>query len=147
MTRIDFYILQDVELDAMHRFACRLATKAMANGNEVHIHASDSDTAQAVDELLWIYPDQRFVPHSVITEQSAQAAQADPVNIGWEEPKHIDDVLINISGDVPGFFGRFDRVAEIVVRSTRDAGRDRYKFYRDRGFPLFHHELDDWETS
>ena len=68
------------------------------------------------------------------------------MSIGWQEPAELDDVLINISGAVPGFFGRFNRVAEIVVDSTRDAGRDRYKFYRDRGFPLFHHELDDWET-
>lgn len=155
MTRIDFYILQDVELDAMHRFACRLATKAMSNGNEVHIHAADSEAAQAVDDLLWIYPEQRFVPHVLHhcpqtqgpqTQAPAKKSSA-PVNIGWEEPNHVDDVLINLSGEVPGFFGRFDRVAEIVVRSTRDAGRDRYKFYRDRGFPLFHHELDDWETS
>lgn len=142
MTRIDFYILQDVELDAMHRFACRLATKAMSNGNEVYVHTADNSVAQTVDDLLWEYPPQRFVPHQLLTDQPAA-----PINIGWQEPRQVDDVLINLSGEVPGFFGRFDRVAEIVVRTTRDAGRDRYKFYRDRGFPLFHHELDDWETS
>ena len=38
-------------------------------------------------------------------------------------------------------------VAEIVVDATRDSGRDRYKFYRDRGFPLFDHHLDDWEAA
>ena len=42
---------------------------------------------------------------------------------------------------------RFDRVAEVVVQDIRDEGRDRYKFYRDRGFPLHHHELDEWETD
>ena len=126
----------------MHRFACRLAAKAMANGNEVYIHAEDDQAAQAVDDLLWTYPEQRFVPHELLTQTPTA-----PINIGCKEPRHIDDVLINLSGDVPGFFGRFDRVAEIVVRSTRNSGRDRYKFYRDRGFPLFHHELDDWEAS
>jgi len=54
---------------------------------------------------------------------------------------------VNLADEIPGFFGRFDRVAEIVVGENRDAGRERYKFYRDRGFPLFHHELDDWESS
>ena len=142
MTRIDFYILQDVEIDAMHRFACRLATKAMSNGNDVHIHTANDAAAQTLDDLLWVYPEQRFVPHDLASDSSPA-----PINIGWQEPKDADDVLINLSGEVPGFFGRFDRVAEIVVRNTRDAGRDRYKFYRDRGFPLFHHELDDWETQ
>ena len=140
MTRIDFYILQDVELDALHRFACRLAGKAWSAGNHVHIHSTDEDHATLLDGLLWEYPSERFIPHQVVN------APTKGVSIGWQEPAELDDVLINISGAVPGFFGRFNRVAEIVVDSTRDAGRDRYKFYRDRGFPLFHHELDDWET-
>jgi DNA polymerase III subunit chi len=48
---------------------------------------------------------------------------------------------------VPTFFGRFERVAEIIVQDRRDVGRDRYRFYRDRGYPLFHHELDEWEAA
>lgn len=141
MTRIDFYILQDVETDAMHRFACRLAGKAWSAGNQVHIHSADQDHATLLDSLLWDYPPQRFIPHQVANQATTG------VSIGWQEPAELDDVLINVSGEVPGFFGRFERVAEIIVASTRDAGRDRYKFYRDRGFPLFHHELDDWESS
>ena len=50
-----------------------------------------------------------------------------------------------VSYTAGAFPGRFERVAEIVVGSSRDAGRARYQFYRDRGFPLYHHELDDWE--
>ncbi len=142
MTRVDFYILQDVELDALHRFACRLATKAAFGGNEVFVHTEDDKSAHAFDELLWEYPEQRFVPHGIV----GSAAHRAPIHIGWQEPAQMDDVLINLTADVPGFFGRFDRVAEIVVRSTRDDGRARYKFYRDRGFPLFHHDLEDWET-
>ena len=107
MTRIDFYILQDVEIDAMHRFACRLATKAMSNGNDVHIHTANDAAAQTLDDLLWVYPEQRFVPHDLASDSSPA-----PINIGWQEPKDADDVLINLSGEVPGFFGRFDRVAE-----------------------------------
>jgi DNA polymerase-3 subunit chi len=68
------------------------------------------------------------------------------VTLGWTEPDGLDGVLINLSDEIPRFFGRFDRVAEVIPRSRRDAGRDRYKFYRDRGYPLFHHELDDWEA-
>jgi len=149
VTRVDFYILEDMELDAMQRFACRLAARAVSAGHEVHIHTSGATSAGVIDELLWEYPEQRFIPHAILTEQQPLAA-ADgkvPVTVGWGEPAGVDGVLINLGDDIPGFFGRFDRVAEIVVRTTRERGRDRYRYYRDRGYPLFDHKLDDWETQ
>jgi DNA polymerase-3 subunit chi len=133
----------------MQRFACRLATKAVSAGHEVHIHTGDAASASVVDELLWEYPEQRFIPH-VIVEDLAPAATGKvsaPVTVGWAEPADVDGVLINLSNEVPGFFGRFDRVAEVIVRTTRDQGRERYRFYRDRGYPLFNHKLDDWEAQ
>ncbi len=144
MTRIDFYILQDVEVDAMHRFACALASKALDAGSRVVIQTADETTAQAYDELLWAYPARRFIPHGL---RNSPAAKRAPVQVCWDEPEFYDGVLVNLTTDVLKFFGRFDRVAEIVVGQTREAGRLRYKFYRDRGFPLYSHDLDDWETA
>ena len=63
MTRVDFYILQDVDQGAAQRFACRLALKALAAGHPVHVHTDSRDVALELDELLWQYPEQRFVPH------------------------------------------------------------------------------------
>lgn len=144
MTRIDFYILQDVDLSAAARFACRLAAKALAGGHSVHLHVSDERAAAELDELLWDYPEHRFLPHGI---QQTPAGQAAPVVVGWQPPDDADGVLVNLSAEIPTFFGRFPRVAEIVVGENRDVGRDRYKFYRDRGYPLFHHELEDWEAA
>ncbi len=144
MTRVDFYILQDVDRNAASRFACRLALKAVSGNMPLHVHVNDAAAAADLDDMLWNYPEHRFIPHGL---QSEQQGGRDPVVIGWEPPADPDGMLVNLSGEIPGFFGRFDRVAEIVVGETRDAGRERYKFYRDRGFPLFHHELDDWESS
>ncbi|MCZ6642851.1 MAG: DNA polymerase III subunit chi [Gammaproteobacteria bacterium] len=144
MTRVDFYILQDVELTAMQRFACRLACKAVDSGSQVYIHTTNEHLAEDFDELLWAYPEQRFMPHG---QHNKEAASGAPVVIGWEEPEGHDDVLINLSDHVPTFFGRFERVAEIVVGETTNRGRERYQFYRDRGYPLFDHHLDDWEAS
>lgn len=143
MTRVDFYILQDIDLTAAQRFACRLALKALTAGQPVHVHTDDSDAARALDDLLWQYPEQRFVPHAC----EDAASEGTPVIIGWNPPAAPDGLLINLADSVPTFFGRFERVAEIVVQTRRDIGRDRYRFYRDRGYPLFHHELDDWEAA
>ncbi len=144
MTQIDFYVLPDVDLTARARFACRLASKAFRNGTAVMVHHEDRGAAEDLDELLWRYPEQRFLPHGLLGTDAAREA---PVKLCWEDPGSYDGVLINLTHEIPGFFARFDRVAEIVVAENRSTGRERYKFYRDRGFPLLHHELNDWEAA
>jgi DNA polymerase III subunit chi len=143
LTRVDFYILPDVDFEARLRFACRLAHRAVAAGQRVHVHVDDAHASSDLDSLMWEYPEQRFLPHGVAGEPAAAKA---PVVIDHREPDAgRDELLINLAGAIPTFFGRFERVAEIVVQKARDVGRDRYKYYRDRGYPLFHHELDQWE--
>lgn len=144
MTQVDFYILQDVEIDAAHRFACRLISKAVATGVPVMVLAANKPGAEQFDELLWSYPDQRFLPHGLIDSKSSNGA---PVTIAWEDPKRYDGVLVNLSEEIPGFFARFDRLVEIVVEANRSDGRSRYEHYRHLGYPLFHHNLDDWEAA
>jgi len=58
------------------------------------------------------------------------------------DPEHRD-LLINLSDQVPLFFSRFERVAEIVGgnEAARKQARERFRFYRDRGYPLNSHEL------
>jgi DNA polymerase-3 subunit chi len=144
MTQVDFYILKDVALDARNRFACRLIGKAVSSGASVIVHHDDPEAAQANDELLWSYPPERFLPHGLVGSPAADGA---PVLLSWEDPGCYEGVLVNLSGEVPRFFARFDRVAEIIVDANREAGRERYRFYRDRGFPLFTHDLDEWEAA
>lgn len=148
MTRIDFYILQDVNLAAQQRFACRLASKALtgagAPGQRIVLHTRDADAAGELDELLWHYPDKRFLPHAL---QGSAAAQTTPLLITWSEPAAFEGVLFNLAPEVPDFFNRFQRVVEVVVGETREQGRERYRFYRHRGYPLYDHKLEDWETS
>lgn len=140
MTRVDFYTLPDVDPEARWRFACRLAHKAVASGHRVHVHVASVDALADLDALMWEYPDHRFLPHAISGEPTSQQA---PVVIGHREPDGgADQLLINLAAEIPTFFGRFERVAEIIVQSAREDGRDRYKYYRDRGYPLFHHALD-----
>ena len=143
MTRIDFYVLKDVDRQARFRFACALTAKATEAGSRVFLRTgSDGDSAFA-DECLWAWPPHRFIPHVIGNTPSASM----PVNIHTEPPAHCEGLMINLGEDVPDFYGRFDRVAEIIVGYNRDSGRERYRRYRHRGNPLFHHELDDWEQG
>ena len=145
MTRIDFYILADMTRDAAMRFACRLSLKGFQSGQPVHVHTQSPADTQTLDELMWDYPKHRFLPHCAITE--AESSDRVPVHISDVGPIHQSGLLINLADDVPGFFGRFDRIAEVVVQETAEQGRQRYKHYRDRGCPLHHHEMDGWEDK
>ena len=140
MTRVDFYILADIDEIARHRFTSRLAAKAVAAGKQVYVRAEETGIDD-LDELLWDYPPAQFLPHAPLGR-----ANREPVTIGCAaaEPDH-SDMMINLGPDVPAFFPRFERVAEVVLSRHRAAGRAKYRQYRDRGYPLFHHELDDWE--
>ena len=145
MTRVDFYLLPDVDAAAKLRFACRLAHKAATSGKRVHVRTVDSDQAIELDAVMWAYPAELFLPHDIAQDGTTSTA---PVLIGHTEPDPADDeVLINLGTQIPDYFGRFERVAEIVLGPEREDGRERYKYYRDRGYPLFHHDLDNWEEQ
>lgn len=136
MTRIDFYTGSEDKL----RTACQLSHKAMQNGMRVLLHVPDVDTANRLDNLLWHYPPTAFMPHCHSNE--AEAGNM-PVVIGCDENFPHSELLISLHDECPTFFSRFERVIEIVGHDAEDAarGRDRFKFYRDRGYELKHTDL------
>jgi len=58
------------------------------------------------------------------------------------DPLH-DGVLINLRAEQPPYFSRFERLIEIVSLDDEDRrlARERYRFYRERGYPLDSHDL------
>lgn len=141
MTKVDFYLL-GTDGDSRERIACRLVEKAWRLGNRVYLLAPDKPAAHELDDLLWTFSQGSFVPHAVC-EQDADA-DIHPVLIGHAEPPAaLNDVLISLSPEVPAWFSRFTRVAELVGTTEDDKalGRDHYRFYRERGYPLETHNL------
>lgn len=143
MTRIDFYLL-DASPTSTELAACRLAEEIWRAGQTVHIHTENAHSAQHLDELLWSFRADSFLPHSLLQESPAEQVALTPVHIGWGEEAGLhNDVLINLAATLPLFFSRFQHVAEIVPadETGRQQARERYRFYRDRGYPLATHTL------
>jgi len=141
MTRIDFYVLPDAGAADRERFACRLADIAYRRGQRVYIHAQSQDQARTLDKLLWTFQAGSFVPHDLHPSDKVEDI---PVLIGHDEvPDSGHEVLINLDAAVPNFFSRFDRMAEVVNQdpTVKDAGRQRFRFYRDRGYALQTHTM------
>jgi len=140
MTRIDFYVLPDDKLEAQQLFACRLAQKASKQGHRVYIHTGSDSQSKALDELLWSFSATSFVPHTMEADECTNT----PVYINHSgDPLDIHDVLINLSQQTPDCFARFERFAELVNQdeSVKQAGRERFKFYKSRGYPLQTHKI------
>lgn len=141
MTQVDFYILPEAQGEGRELFACRLAEKAYHLGHFLYIHAGDQEQARRVDELLWTFKPGSFIPHGLA---SGDNGGEERIIIGHAgEPPLETDVLINLSPSVPMFFSRFLRVAEIIAgdEEQKRLGRERFRFYRDRGYPMNTHNL------
>jgi DNA polymerase-3 subunit chi len=144
VTQVDFYILEGDSDDARLRLACKIVDKATQLDNHVFIHSTSDDEARRLDELLWTFSQGSFIPHRIVREPPAEAP-LESVVIGVNQLPAPGrwDVLINLAADVPEFFSRYERVAEVVDGNTarREQSRERYRFYRDRGYKLNTHQV------
>ncbi len=140
MTQVDFYLLKP-SAGSRHDFTCRLTDKAFGQGRRIYIYTDTQAEAAQLDRLLWTFRENSFIPHGVARLTDASLT---PVLLGNEPPgAEQEDVLINLAAQVPAFFSRFSRVAEIISdeQDIKQAGRIRYKFYKDRGYPLKTHDM------
>ncbi|GAB2901737.1 DNA polymerase III subunit chi [Microbulbifer echini] len=140
MTRIDFYILASDQAQQADLFACRLAEKAYRSGLRVLLAVDNQERAEQLDQLLWTFREDSFLPHA---SQAKGEQAAIEVNCG-EDPGVHHGLLINLCRKVPNWFSRFERHAEIVVQETHSLQRSRSRFshFRDRGYPLQSHKIN-----
>jgi DNA polymerase-3 subunit chi len=141
MTEVDFYILEDQARSTPFSIACRLAEKAWQQGRRVLVQVDGEQEAQHLERLLWTFREQSFVPHGHLGKADPAL---NPILIGHDDSGGEEhDVLINLAAEIPGFFSRFERVAEIVPPdpSAKAASRERFRFYRDRGYSLQTHKI------
>ncbi|MDX8398693.1 MAG: DNA polymerase III subunit chi [Gallionellaceae bacterium] len=137
MTKVDFYTGSSDKL----RTACQLSHKAMQNDLRVLLYTSDEATTETLDKLLWHYPLTCFIPHCRCNQ--AEAEQTPVVLAHQEEAFPHRELLISLDTTCLPFFSSFKRLIEIVGDDPEDArlGRERYSFYRDRGYEMRHFDL------
>jgi DNA polymerase-3 subunit chi len=137
MTQIDFYTRVEDKL----RTACRIATKGYGSGQRILVCCPDAETAGRLDRLLWTTPAIGFVPHCAADDPLAPVTPV-VVDFNGTEPPH-DEILLNLRPEWPQHFSRFRRLIEIVSLDDEDrrGARDRYRFYRDRGYDIRTHDL------
>lgn len=139
--RIDFYLLSDDQPNAHWLVACRLLEKAYLKGHKVFVYCEHQHDAELLDELLWTFKDDSFIPHNL----EGEGPQPPPaIHIGYsKEPRGFNDILLNTSNSIPSFYTKFKRIIELVRNDEvqKEQSRIRYKEYKARGCELFTHAL------
>ena len=102
--------------------------------------ATTSAPAEAIDDLLWAFDDDAYIPHQVAGQDDED--ELAPVLIaapGTDAP--LRPLLINLRDEAPA--GDFDRVLEVVPAdpAARAPLRERWKHYQSRGFALDKHDM------
>lgn len=132
MTRIFFYHGAADRLAA----ACDLLGKAAAQNKPVLVYAPEAAVAGELDRFLWVRPPTSFVPHC---QADSPLASQTPILItqSLENPPQ-EERLMNLGREVPPNFSRFSSLIEVVGEDEeeRQAGRERVRFYKDRGYEV-----------
>lgn len=138
MTQIEFYSLSSDDIQPAFEHLIEEIKLAYRKGEKIFVHTENRKLAETIDELLWTQDVNSFLPHQLVNED---ADSKPPIEIGFgQKPNIRPDLLINLGGEVPLFFSRFNRVLEYAYgeAENKDKARERFRFYRDRGYPLKH---------
>ncbi len=123
-------------------YACRLARKYVKGGHRLVLTAPDA-VLRVLDQQLWTFSPQDFVPHCMAASPAAML-QATPVVLAADpqQARHLQ-VLVNLGDAVPNGFERFERVIEVVGNDPddRSQARERWRHYAARGYAIVRHDL------
>jgi DNA polymerase III subunit chi len=137
MTRIDFHFNAPDKLD----YACRLVRKIHRTGQRVVVWCEGGERLRQLDAALWSFSPTDFIPHVMAADSLAAQTPVVLASPGDEIPHH--EVLVNIGDATPPCFASFERLIEVVTGDVddRNLARTRFRFYKDRGYPMETHDL------
>lgn len=140
MPRADFYLIAKPRFrDDPLLLVCELARRAFESGQPTLILARSGDQADALDEKLWEFDEQAFVPHQIAGDEDDAIT---PVLIAAPGVQtHDRPLVINLRDEcAPGLF---ERVLEVVPAddAQRAGSRERWKTYKAAGFKVNKHDM------
>ena len=118
-------------------YACLQAAYFYRQNQRVFIYTQDQESAHIIDEMLWAFDPDSFVPHNLIGEGPKQGAA---VEISWQQPTNRRAVLINLTSEVPNFANQFSHLIDFVPadETLKEQARNRFRTCRQWNFNVAH---------
>jgi len=138
--RADFYLIQKARFrEEPLLLVCELARKAFDANLSTLVLARDADQAEQLDDLLWSFDEDAYIPHQLAGDDEDELA---PVLIaGPDVDTPMRALVINLRD--AAVQGNVERVLEVVPADDGARGplRERWKQYQARGFDLKKHDM------
>ncbi len=143
MTNISFHF----NVANTQHYVCRLVKKAWQQEKPVLV-VGEQDWLDELDGALWSFSDVDFIPHAFVGEEADEVSD-EKVNVWLATVDQINTLaeshsgfLIYLGDAQPVGFERFERLIEIVpqVEAAKVEARKRWGHYKQRGYPLTHHD-------
>jgi DNA polymerase-3 subunit chi len=140
MPRADFYLIAKPRFrDDPLLLVCELAKRAFGSEQPTLILVRSQDQAEALDEKLWEFDENAFIPHQLAGDDD------DAITAVLIAPPGVETadrpLVINLRDEcAPGLF---ERVLEVVPadEAERLGSRERWKTYKQAGFEVAKHDM------
>jgi DNA polymerase-3 subunit chi len=141
MARADFYLIAKPRfLEKPLMLVCELARKACDAGQPLLILATSAAQAEILDEMLWEFDPDAYVPHQVAgVDEDDELAPVLIVAPEFQAPMRPLVLNLRLEAVPPGF----ERVLEVVPADagSREPSRARWKDYAARGDTVTKHDM------
>lgn len=141
MPRADFYLIAKPRFAAEPlKLVCELARKAHDSGKSTLILARDMAQAEELDDLLWAFDPDAYLPHQIAGQDEDD--EVTPVLIAAPDSDTPSrPLVINLRDDA--WLGACERVLEVVPAdpAAREPLRERWKQYKALGLDLAKHDM------
>ena len=144
--RADFYLIAKPRFrDQPLLLVCELAKKALAAGQPMLVLARDMAQAEQLDDLLWSFDPDAYVPHQIaglgLEDGGGDEEEADVLIAPPEADVPLRPLVLNLRD--AAVEGDFERVLEVVPAdpSAREPLRARWTQYKARGLALNKYDM------
>ena len=140
MARADFYLIDKPRFrDDPLLLVCELVKKAYAAEQPTLILARSPEQADALDEKLWEFDDEAFIPHQIAGDADDEITAvviAPPGVVAADRP-----LVVNLRDECAP--GAYERVLEVVAAdpAEREGSRVRWTEYKRRGFEVNKYDM------
>lgn len=137
-----FYLIAGTKKNDALTACCPVVARLYQEKRTVYLHTSNQEDAEILDEKLWSFSKESFVPHNLTSEI---ALPRPPVQIGWNKPAIGCEILFYFTPQCPPFFAKFASVVTFIPNDEQLLiyAREQYRFFKKQNIaPITHDERE-----
>jgi len=115
---------------------CRTVERHYLRGNTVAVHLPDEAEAAELDQTLWTFRQNSFIPHVRLAAGEEPLLEPVLIACAGEQLPQSDVVVVASRTEPERWIGRFDYIcdfAEVYDEKLRSAARERFAAYKAAG--------------